>query len=231
MLKKITSSNDFILINSFGGVATTVLIDFFGKHKKVNDIRNRDGLKHRKTPPNLSFVSRAVYIFGNPLNSIVYHFYVRERYKEKSWGKMWAKKHCKNMRGEWYEFNQEWDLDDYLGNGKDLFKMKEHFDNWKRAKVNYPIMFVRYETMWEHLDEIFDFLDISKEKIKNFPQRRKRRSDWRKLPEKTKNKLLEIYGGFAKEIEKLDNIWIKKPSLRLSDKRKFKTAQKKSAFL
>lgn len=213
--------NHFILVNSFGGVATTALIDFFSKYKKVNDVDNRDGLKHRRTPPNLSFISRAIYIFGNPLDSIVYHFNVRERNKEKSWGGAWVKKHCKNMQGEWYEFSQEWDLDDYVGNGKDLFKMKEHFDNWEQAKVNYPIMFIRYETMWEHLDEIFDFLGISKEKIKNFPQKRKRRGDWRKLPEKTKKKLLEMYGSFAEEIEKFDDIGIKNPSLRLPDKKKF----------
>jgi hypothetical protein len=206
-MDKLTSeAKDFYLVSSFGGCGTTFLIDFISKYKKTND-RSRGGadwLKHTKNPPKLSFIKKAIYIFDKPENTIVYHFSKRDRSFI-----FWPIHHCRNMEGDWSKISAGWDLGDYLSNGKDLFMFENHFDNWLNSKDrSYQIMFVKYEKMWDHLPEVFDFLEIDKEEIKNFPPKKQRKTNWKTESNKNQEMISKMYGNFSQRIDSFDDIKI-----------------------
>ena len=69
-------------------------------------------------------------------------------------------------------------------------------------------MIIKYETLWDHLDELFEFLDIPKEKIKNFPKKIKRNINWKDQPEEIKNKLYNIYKNINEQIKEFPEIKI-----------------------
>lgn len=206
--RKIQDPEDFVLISSFGGCGTTFLINFFEKYFNTNHPGNRDGLKHRPYPPKLSFIKKAIYVFGDPVNSVIYHFRKRSEYG------IWAYAHCRNMGGDWADLDRSWDLRDFLYNGEDLFKMSGHLSGWLNSKANYPIMFVRYENIWDHLGEIFDFLRLPLSEIDKFPKKITRACDWEKLPPDLKNRALKIYAGLRHDIENLEDVFIKESSIK-----------------
>lgn len=192
-----------ILISSFGGCGTTMLMKFLSKYNKYDVIEN-DKLKHYPKPPNLSFVKKAVYIFGNPFDTVCSHFRRKSEYY------LWPTNHCRNMCGKWSEISPSWELKDYLDNNEDLFLMEEQFDNWTNPKKNiqYLILLVRYEKLWENLDKIFRFLEIPLEHIDRFPKKEKRKSSYINLPKLQQEKLNQIYGKLYEKIKKHPDIRI-----------------------
>ena len=52
-------------------------------------------------------------------------------------------------------------LREYIREGVDKFYFREHFHNWyKRYTPSQPIMFIRYEAMFDHIENILNFLEI-----------------------------------------------------------------------
>ena len=56
-------------------------------------------------------------------------------------------------------------------------------------------MMMRYETMYSHLSEMFDFLEIAQTHRRLFPKYRKRKTDWTQLPQNKQEILIQIYGS------------------------------------
>jgi hypothetical protein len=161
-------------------------------------------LKHSPSPPKITFIKKAVYLYSNPLNAIVYHFNQRIIGTN-----FWHIRHCRNMGSDWQKMGMEWDLVDYLNNEEDIFQFENHFNAWsKKNNVDYPIMLVKYEKIWDNLEKIFKFLDIPISEIGKFPKKIKRGSDWRKLPKITKLNLIKMYGKFAKRLKRFPDIKI-----------------------
>jgi hypothetical protein len=106
----------------------------------------------------------------------------------------WVMQHCRNLDTEPGPMTSEWDLPRYLDHGEDLFRLEEHFDNWSNPPPGTRVLLVRYESMWDHLPEIFRFAEIPESLIRRFPERRRRVSDWRNLPDEIRTRLEEIYG-------------------------------------
>lgn len=67
---------------------------------------------------------------------------------------------------------EDYSLDDFLASDDDPFALADHFHSWMGAKLPYPILFVRYETLWDHVEEIFDFVGIPRAEAATFPEKR-----------------------------------------------------------
>lgn len=79
---------------------------------------------------------------------------------------------------------------------RDIFNFKRHYDNWNR-KHSYPVLSLRYETLYDNLDALFSFIKIPKSKVYKkykFPEYKKRKTNWEDADELTKEKLKLIYG-------------------------------------
>ena len=203
-----------ILVYSFGGVASKLLLAGVSLGKSTAEIEHCH--RHDRVPPKIiNDEDKVVYLFGNPLNSVI-SFFNRRYYLHSGHGsgyqsiresrKDWAYKHCNKIQGDCSDFSIDWNLEDYLSNGKDLFNLEEHFDNWVNAKVDYPILLIKYETIWEHLPDIFLYLELPDSQIENFPRKQKRISDWREQSDHIKKSLLMIYGSLFDKINNFDEI-------------------------
>jgi len=200
---------------SYGGVGTHMIIPMIKDGDWLRDvIRDRKG-GHMKHPDHIRNVPRSfkeygydgkvklIYIFGDPINSVLSHF--RRRISHK---KSWCKHHCLNVQGDYKKFKESWDLKDYLKNGVDLFRLEEHFDNWTSVdpdSIDFDYMILKYETACNHETEIMDFLNT--DVPLNF---KSRSSDWRNEPAEIKEQLVEMYGSLLEKCDKFDEIKIVK---------------------
>lgn len=197
---------------SYGGVGTHMLMpmiddeDWLGHTIKSDNKKDPMRYPHHMRYPPASFKEhgydgqvKVIYVFGNPINSVLSHF--RRRIANK---RSWCRHACLNLGGDYKKFKASWDLQDYLNNGEDLFKLEEHFDNWTTLSANaidYEYMILKYETADRHETEIQAFLDS--DLPLNF---KKRNSDWRSEAEETKQKLVEMYGSLLAKCENFDEI-------------------------
>lgn len=77
---------------------------------------------------------------------------------------------------------------------KDILSLEDHFDSWnKESRI--PIAFIRYESMWDHQNEISNFLGF---KIK-LPAYRERKSTSTEN-EVLHTKLIQNYSSFIDKI-------------------------------
>jgi hypothetical protein len=142
---------------------------------------------------------KLIYVFGDPINSVLSHF--RRRIDNK---KSWCQHHCMNIQGDYKKFSARWDLEAFLKQGRDLFQLENHFDNWTTvdpASIDYDFMILKYETAHLHEAEIQAFLET------DAPLSFKARSsDWRTQPEETQSKLLAMYGSLLEKCDRFDEI-------------------------
>jgi len=205
------------IVNSYGGAATTIFIDHFSNQGVIIPIKEYTGVaieinrpvaqqtvfKHTPQPPDES--DKAVYIFSDPVEAVMSFFRRRsEGYNRTMRGlgtpvKDWVVGHCKNIGGDYTQMNKDWDLTSYLEQGEELLGLERHFDNWSSARRSYPILLVKYEKMWEHLEAIHDFMECPGA-VADFPQKRTRGSSLDNLNAKDKNNILKMYGTLREKI-------------------------------
>jgi len=196
LFRNIGSINHTIQVTSFGGVGTTMLYRFL-KSQNVNipaDHPNWRPWKHLLVPPADSEVKdgfRVVYVFGNPMDAVLSVF--RRGYQK------W---HIDNMREDINgPADDAWQLDDFLQESKDPFRMAQHFRTWKEANRSYPILYLKFDALWRHLPEFFAFVGLSTESLDDFPEQRERASDWTEETEYVRRRLKKFYGELWSEIQ------------------------------
>jgi len=110
-------------------------------------------------------------------------------------------------------------LEEYLEKGVDEFRIEPQLDFWLDPTiVKHPTILIRYETMTEHLDEIFDFFEYNKlfefltllERKKPFKVR-KRTSSWEQQPKVIRQQLETIYGRVNEIISAAPDLKIMMP--------------------
>lgn len=193
------------IVCSYGGVGTSFLISFVEKYKAVNSRRDRDRIKHLDRPPivlNKNF--KAVYVLGNPFDAVISLFRRNMHHRQ-------SKKLLANYPNL-TPVEPSCTFQEYVEHGVDKFKLNEHFQNWKTAKVNYPIMLIKYESIWKHLPELLDYLEISLSEIEHFPKEKQRKSDWNSLPERSRKLLYKMYGNLYEEIVSIEDVKLLEPS-------------------
>jgi len=201
---------EILYIASAGGAGTTFLIEWLAQFTDTNDPYDRDRLKHTRRPlsnsrlaewkvdgnPTPVNVRKSLYIFGNPEEACISHF-----------RRGWASLHAKRTTGKKPEVEN---LDQLIEKKQDIFEFENHFDNWLKGS-DYPIMFVRYEAMWENLDKIFEYAEVPHNYWDTFPEKRQRESKMKSLPEPVQQGIKEIYGDFSERTEKVDDVFVIKP--------------------
>ena len=136
LIAKVNRKPD-VLICSSGGVATTMLLRHFSNNGILtNDPMDLDTLKHSTSPPELKTIKKAVYVFGNPQSA--YQSLVRRNFLERQ---------KKKTSGDW-------------ASHRDPLGFEGHFESWMSQKANYPILFVKYDEIWENEKHINKFLEL-----------------------------------------------------------------------
>lgn len=191
-----------VLIVSAGGVGTTFLLKAIGKYKTTNHISNFDGFKHITIPPitrnrNL----KVIYVFGNPITATMSLF--RRNFHHTQSYKM------QQYLPQGYRVAMETSLADYAKSGVDGFYFQRHFDNWVERYLVYPTLFLKYETLFENVEEIRDFLNLPQEFVTNFPAKKMRNSQVDNLDKTTLVDLKKMYGPLEAEFEKLPDFFVK----------------------
>lgn len=179
-----------IYVCSAGGCATTLLINFIQHNTDyyfvTNNIKDKDGLKH-KAYPHKNICNKAIYLFGNPMNTAI------------SLIGRWRSRASVKITGLQFPPNVI-SLEDFVRNGIDYYGFERQYHNWSTMYSGYPIMLVKYENMWDNLETIFSYIGIDKSKIKKFPKKRRRKSDWTEKPDHIRKDLLNMYGKFYKNV-------------------------------
>lgn len=88
-------------------------------------------------------------------------------------------------------------------------------------------MFVRYETIFDNIAPLLDFMDMPKGSINRFPKKKTRASAIEEIPVETLKQLDHMYGNFSDELAKLDDVEIRKRT----NHRIFTTTYLKSPYL
>jgi hypothetical protein len=159
--------------------------------------------KHLPEPPSDDEVKdgfRAVYLFSNPMNAILSVFRREFQY--------WHVR-AMNMDDDYNAWGDDSDLEDFLEQNTDHFRMARHFHNWTQADRSYPILLLRFDALWEHLPEFFAFAGLPTKALDEFPEQRERASDWTEEPEYVRERLQDFYGDLWAEIQETPDFHIR----------------------
>ena len=194
---KIIPKDIEVVVGSYGGVGTTFFLDFVSQFKKTNHPQDEDKIKHLGMPP-ISFNKdvRFVYIYGNPVEAVPSLF-----------GRGMANFQSKKLQRDQEFINEPISLgttlEEYALARVDKFLFRRHFYNWYRDCLMHPTLFIRYEKIWDHKEELFKFLDLPMSEIDNFPEKKQRRSKLADLPKPVLEGLIDMYGSFANELDEI----------------------------
>ena len=195
-----------LLINSIGGCGSKYLTRQISLILENRSVINSHA--HIASPLDVhSDVEKVVFVFGDLYLSLLSFFNRRksitrlhgffEEEPKHSFNEGWAKLHCRNLGGSYEKFQSSWGLRQYLKNQEDLFGVKEFFCNWfsreNLRKSNFEVIFLRYETLGEHFQDVLDFLDtkVDERRIEPF---KSRGSSVEQLSDEEMNLLTSLYG-------------------------------------
>lgn len=170
-----------------------MLCRFIEQHYKLNSQSH----VHHGDPEGLAGSERAIYLYGDPIDAVL-SFYRRD----KEYGTKFVERHYRNLDipGKFPET-----FDEYLGWGSDAFGLETHFDRYYNSLPKAGLMMVRFDDMWTHLDEIFDFLRLPA-KGRDFPAKRARLSKRNELSGDQLNVLHSYFSGLLSKQAAMPNL-------------------------
>jgi len=204
-----------VQVTSFGGSGTKMLRDWLQEQGAALPSEHDSGIwKHLPAPPTKDRYQipegyKVLYLISDPVESLLSVF--RRGYH------MW---HAVRMASQarWPEgflledhpTRPNWGIKEFLSVRSDCFGIHDHFRNWTTshsAERGYPIMVLKYETMWEHLEEMGAFLGLRTSQVGRFPERRERTKRDKEL-EAARPMLEAIYGDLAGEIREFPGLQV-----------------------
>ncbi len=163
-----------IIVNSYGRSGSTVLTNSIkksaieSKNERVRNIAFRSisqcawdlessalkgGIvyKSHDYPPSECFKNdvRMLYTFTEPVDVVLSLLRLHDER-----GEEWMKEHYKHLKVPYTNFR------DIVN--EDQLQLEKHLDSWLQEE-RFPIAFIKYETMWEHQDDISEFLGFKVE--------------------------------------------------------------------
>ncbi|MFY0642952.1 MAG: hypothetical protein JXR19_00640 [Bacteroidia bacterium] len=97
------------------------------------------------------------------------------------------------------------DISEFLDEGADVFLLEQQLDLWLKGSWQYDVLIVKYEHIWNHLDELAKFANLSPELVKKEFKQKKRRTKKDELYKKVSNR---VYSSLQEKIEQLPPIQI-----------------------
>lgn len=156
---------------------------------------------HDFPPKNLPPGVKVIYLFGNPID-LVLSAKQLDKLKVNPPDERFTglDLHIRNFRGN---FNNKEQLFE-----KDILRLEESFNRWYKEQA-FPMLALRYETLWENQDAIREFTGYKSFKLP--PQ--KPRKDLKSTCDKaTLKKLSEIYSSLEQKIRSSDDVKLFLPS-------------------
>ncbi len=229
-LKTVSCQDYDVIVVSFGGAGTTMLLEFLAPYLKVNN-RNSyvDGLKHIYSPehPILknNSVGKVIYLMSDPRDSVLSLF--RRNYAENMMAKLKANH---SSPEEYYSIVSEnksgiKKLSDFLEIGDDVFGFKEHWKQWTESTLTFPVLFINYETIHDSIKQILEFLELPVELENSFPPRRQRNSSFEALSSSDRTCLNQIYEEMATDIANRPGTFIRQSANACEIRKKFTTVE------
>ena len=198
-----------------GSVGSTYLENLFGT--RIKSVKTDYNAHERNSNLAIFNDSKVCYRFGNPYDIVLSYF--RRGFM------VFPYQHTSNISGDlntlckvpsfisssfpnsfcWFG-KPSWNLDEYLELDSDPFKLEEHFLNWyKNPGRNYEIMFLKYETLNDHIEDLCSWFNIDKKYADKY-QRKTRNSNYKKLNNKRLEKMKKLYGRFFDFTDNLPNV-------------------------
>jgi len=191
-----------IYVVLYGGVGTTFLINFLSKYLYTNHPADADGFKHIPLPPiRVKPQARFIYIFGDPIVSAISLFRRNFHYQQSK--KLQRFNLIQNL------INKDENISSYANRGKDKLNIEQHFNNWFQHYRLYRTLFLRYDSIWDNIGHLIDFLELPEYVINDFPKKRERNSLIDSIDAETYDKLKSMYRNFSAQIEALPNVIIR----------------------
>jgi hypothetical protein len=174
---------DRFLVASYGGVASKTLIRGLLNHPARAvpfTLLPRHHTHQRRPDLYLPSGMRVIYLYGDPAHAIASFFRreltpdaVVEADDSHPGFAGFLRAHCKNVGGAHQRISHGYSLDEFLRSPDDPFGLEDHFHRWTEAGVPYPILLVRYETLWQHLEQVHEFVGLSPAEAATFPPYKK----------------------------------------------------------
>ena len=186
-----------ILVNSAGGCFSSRFQEFVRRYAETNDLGNSDGLKHISYPVRSTDIKMAVHLYADPRDTV---YYCHKR------GSRFAADHSVAIGGRGLPL--DWSIWDWLAcdDPVEYLPIQKHFDNWYGYDDRrYPIVFIRYELLWDNLEHVLSMLGLSSH-ISEFPKKQDRDWSWRDLGTTARKRIDNLYGGHTDKINKLQPV-------------------------
>lgn len=200
-----------VTVISYGGVGSKALARWLLPEAEGADLSRAHS--HRRVPPaGVSDGRRLVYVFGDPREAVLSIFNRRDARHERHGfeptpsreGRQdFAVCHATNLEVDPRPMTPEWGLGDFLAQGMDLFRLEEHFDFWRYADADYPILFLRYESLGRTAGVLAEALGLTLPPF-DFKERVSRLEG---LQTDIRQGLDVIYGDFAATLAPLPDLF------------------------
>ena len=152
---------------------------------------------HDFPPAYLPSHVKVIFLFGNPIDIVLSALELDKRPLTGVDSRFTALDlHIRNLRGD---IKKKADLFD-----KDVLRLEEQFDCWFKTQA-FPLLRLRYETMWEHQSEIRSFIGIDRFKL---PKKKQRKYLRGKYNDSTLANLELNYSQLSKKIQNAPNFLI-----------------------
>ncbi|MEO9476657.1 MAG: hypothetical protein ABJG41_14040 [Cyclobacteriaceae bacterium] len=156
---------------STGGAGSNLLKHFLEQHVKVKSPYSAALLTHHKEPVDCDKLNyKAIYLHADP-------FSILKSVKRRGLVKTNIKK-----------LNNQINLGD-----SDILLLESlfnQFEKWSTAKVSYPVLCIKYEALYDSLDQIGEFLSIP---MDNFPPKKERLSSDIEVEDRLYNQFRSSY--------------------------------------
>jgi hypothetical protein len=219
-----TALVDRFIVASYGGVASKTLVRGLLDHPAggvkftlVPRHHTHRRQPYRYLPPG----RRVIYVYGDPAHAIASFFRrdltpasVVEPGDTHPGFAGFVRAHCRHLEGDHQRIPDRYSLEDFLRApaDDDPFGLEDHFQRWTTARVPYPILLVRYETLWEHLDEIHAFVGLSTREAATFPPRKKTYVERHPAYDEPMARLRVKYARLLSAMESLPPVSLLRPS-------------------
>ena len=186
-----------VCIVSYGGVGCTALMKVLSRYIRVNNLDDKDGLKHKRSPEldiyQKGKIKRVIYVYNNPMNAVLSLY--RRHFHHAQYRKLTGQK-----------APPRFELQDYISSGEDMFQMNAHFHNWAKGSEKFPILLVNGATMYNqvNLRKILRFCQV-KIPLILFKQK-PRKSNYKVINNNIREGLEKIYNDFNKELSIMKNV-------------------------
>lgn len=149
-----------IWVVSHGGVGTNTIANFLNKKFAIRNELWEKYLCHHQNPISLKSkgVMKCIYLWGNPIISL-YSQYKRGLIQI----------NATKVSGLYREY-LNWE--EFLNSDESYFPIERQFDNWNTAYSGVEILSMNYDTIFENIDVLFDFIGCE---IPNPPNRKERK--------------------------------------------------------